>query len=325
MLRPIVPLLVLCSMANPGPRADAEVLGVERRVTAVFADNRGKVVRIKAAYENGGDTGQVSLRVGTGFFVSSDGLLLANASVTDGARRIWIENGDTTYQAEFVAADEETNLALLRIEDQPKGTFEFIPIDGKAHPRIGTFLLSIGCALEFDPAPRIGLVSGLDSNFGQRVFPTAYIRTTIPANPGEGGSPVFDLNGRLLGMIVASLPEVSASYVIPASAIGKVRDDLFLNGEVRYGWIGMEVESRSRGSDDRAPLLVTRITPGGPAGKAGLEEGDRILGLDGAPVEGIHQLRHRFFLSRVGQFLSVEIERGTETLDLSIRIAPREE
>lgn len=325
MLRPIVPLLALCALANPELTADAEVLGVERRVKTVFGENQGKVVRIKAAYENGNDSGQVSLRVGTGFFISSDGLLLANASVTDGARRIWIENGDTTYEAAFVAADGETNLALLRVEDQPKGSFEFVPIDGVTHPPIGTFLLSIGCALEFDPAPRIGLVSGLDSNFGKRVFPTAYIRTTIPANPGEGGSPVFDLNGRLLGMIVASLPEVSASYVIPADAIGKIRDDLFLNGEVRYGWIGMEVESQSRGPGDRAPLLVTRITPGGPAEKGGLREGDRILGLDGAPVEGIHGLRHQFFLARVGQFLSVEVERGKETLNLSIRIAPKGE
>ncbi len=300
-----------------------ESLALERRLAAVFRDNSSKVVRIKAAYESKEENGQVSLRVGTGFFVSSDGLILANASVTEGARRIWIELGDASYVAEMVGADAETNIALLQINDQPKGSFDFIPIDNRPNPEVGTLLLSIGCALEFDPAPRLGLISGEDSNFGQRVFPTPYIRSTIPANPGEGGSPVLDLNGRLIGMIVASLPEVGASYVIPASAIGKVRDDLLLGGGVRYGWIGFEVESRPRARSDKAPLLVTSITLGGPAAEAGIQEGDRILAINGEPISSINVMRHSFFLARIGQFLDFRVERGDEELELGVRIARR--
>tara|TARA_R100000027_G_scaffold42073_3_gene31439 strand:- start:36824 stop:37810 length:987 start_codon:yes stop_codon:yes gene_type:complete len=305
------------------PVQGSEALALERRLASVFRDNNTKVVRIKAAYENGGENGQVSLRVGTGFFVSSDGLILANSSVTDGARRIWIEQGDSSFVAEMVGADAETNIALLKVTDQPKGSFEFIPVDEQAFPEIGTLLLSIGCALEFDPAPRLGLVSGRDSNFGERFFPTSYIRTTIPANPGEGGSPVLDLNGRLLGMIVASLPEVGASYVIPASAIGKVRDDLLLDGKVQYGWIGFEVESQMRGPDDSAGLIVTGLTPGGPAEAAGVEEGDRIIFINGETVPSINAMRHRFFLARVGQYLEFQLERGDEVVDLGIKVAAR--
>ncbi|WP_185694755.1 S1C family serine protease [Puniceicoccus vermicola] len=301
----------------------SEALALERRLTTVFRDNNAKVVRIKAAYESETENGKVSLRVGTGFFVSSDGLILANSSVTEGARRIWVEQGDTSYVAEMVGSDAETNIALLQVTDQPKGSFDFIPVDEQPYPDVGTLLLSIGCALEFDPAPRLGLVSGQDSNFGQRVFPTAYIRTTIPANPGEGGSPVLDLNGRLLGMIVASLPEVGASYVIPASAIGRVRDDLMLNGSVQYGWIGVEVESRPRGADDEAPLLVTSVVPGGPSDVAGIQEGDRIQKINGLSVPTINVMRHRFFLARIGQYIDFMIEREDKVLDLGVRVGER--
>mgnify|MGYP006271798421 CR=1 FL=1 len=323
-MRRIVLLALLAAQAGSSPAAaSGEALALERRLGAVFAENAPKVVRIKAAYGNGEDDGQVSLRVGTGFFVSSDGLVLANASVTEGARRVWVERGEASLPAEMVGSDSETNLALLRVNGQGKGSFPFIPVDPRKPPAVGTLLLSIGCALEFDPAPRLGLVSGRDSNFGQRVFPTAYVRTTISANPGEGGSPVMDLNGRLLGMIVASLPEVSASYVIPASAIGKVRDDLLLDGEVQHGWIGMEVEDRPREAGDPAPLVVTRVAPGGPAAGAGLREGDRISAVDGTPLDGINELRHRFFLARVGQFLDFTLarEEGEETV--SVRVANR--
>jgi len=301
----------------------AEALALERRLVEVFDENHAKVVRIKAAFESSETNGKVSLRVGTGFLVSSDGLILANSSVTDGARRIWAERGEVSYVVETVASDAETNIALLKVVDEQGSDFDFLPVDELPYPAVGTLILSIGCALEFDPSPRLGLVTGRDSNFGQRVFPTAYIRTTIPANPGEGGSPVLDLNGRLLGMIVASLPEVGASYVIPASAIGKVRDDLLLSGVVQYGWIGIEVENRPRGGADDAPLVVTSITPGGPADDAGLKIGDRIMLLNKDPVESINVMRHRFFVSRVGQYIDFRVERDEETLDFGVRVGER--
>lgn len=297
-----------------------EALALERRLTAVFSENFDKVVRIKAAFENGGEGNQLSLRVGTGFFVSADGLLLANASVTAGAQQIYVEQEDSTYEAELVGSDSESNIALLKVSDAEGVQFSFIPVDEQPYPQIGSLLISIGCALEFDPAPRLGMVSGVDSNFGQRVFPTAYVRTTIPANPGEGGAPVVDLNGRFLGMIVASLPEVSASYVIPATAIRRVRDDLLLAGEVQYGWIGLEVESRPRRSEDESPLVVTQIVEGGPADLAGLRAGDRIQAIDGRSIPGINAMRRQFFLTRVGQFLNVTVEREGESVEMSLRV-----
>jgi len=130
----------------------------------------------------------------------------------------------------------------------------------------------------------------------------------------------MDLNGRLLGMIVASLPEVSASYVIPATAIGKVRDDLLLAGAVQYGWIGIEVESQPAKNEANAPLVITSIVDTGPAEKGGLEVGDRIIQINGQQVEGINSMRHSFFLARVGQFLDFKISREGSKMDFSVQV-----
>jgi len=310
----------------PIAEAQEDPLGIQRRLISVFDENQASVVRIKAAFESF-DEGErkVSLRVGTGYFVSADGMLLTNTSVTLGARKVWAEQNGISYPLELVGADMDTNIALLRIQEERAQPFEYITINERSYPSVGTMILSIGCALEFDPAPRMGLVSGKNTNFGQRVFPTTYMRTTIAANPGEGGAPVLDLNGRFLGMIVASIPEISASYVIPANAVARVKNDLILNGSVRYGWIGLELENQPRDHEDLAPLVITEIVENGPSGEAGIHTGDRIISVNNEPVTHVGYLREIFFLSRVGQYLDFELERNGQVIHASLKIAVRPE
>jgi len=312
-------LLGMSGVWAAGPVDDA--LALQRRMVEVFSANEEKVVRIKAVHED--EEGEVSLRVGTGFFISSRGLLLTNASIITGAERLWIEHGDLRYPARLEGTHARTNIALLQVQGVRGSPFQYIALDEARRPEVGTLLVSIGCALEFPPSPRMGLVSGEDSNFGERVFPTPYLRTTIPANPGEGGAPVLDLNGRLLGMIVASLPEVSASYVLPVEALERVRNDLVLSGEVEEGWIGLEVEKRPRRIGDDEPLVVTAVEAGGPGEAAGLREGDRILSLDGEGASTIDRMRSVFFLTRPGQFLDMTILRDGEERNIGLQVEAR--
>ena len=312
-------LLWTVSVSVGEPIDDA--LALQRRMVEVFSSNEEKVVRIKAVHED--EEGEVSLRVGTGFFISSGGLLLTNASIIAGAERLWIEHGDLRYPARLEGTHARTNIALLQVQGVRGNPFDYIALDDARRPEVGTLLVSIGCALEFPPSPRMGLVSGEDSNFGERVFPTPYLRTTIPANPGEGGAPVLDLNGRLLGMIVASLPEVSASYVLPVEALERVRNDLVLSGGVEEGWIGLEVEKRPRRIGDNQPLVVTAVEPGGPGEVAGLREGDRILSLDGEGASTIDRMRSVFFLTRPGQFLDMTILREGEERNIGLQVKAR--
>ncbi|MGF1531369.1 MAG: S1C family serine protease [Puniceicoccaceae bacterium] len=292
--------------------ADDTYFGLQNRVIEVFDRRWDAVVRVKAGSEETNELGETkwTVRVGSGFFSSADGLIVATFRAVEGAERLRYEYLDRTYDAVLVGADPTTNLALLRAVERPE-VIDFVPVMDSGMPRIGTFVLSISCALEFDPAPSIGLVSGHEDRFGNRVFPTRYLRASIPANPGEGGSPVFDLEGRFLGVLIASLPEVNSSYIIPSRAVIRVLEGLGRGGEVEYGWIGIEVEERPKGQNGKG-LFVMSLDRGGPAQRAGIEENDEIVNVDGDSIRNVGDLRNRFFFARIGETLTMTIRRGEE-------------
>jgi serine protease Do len=301
-------------------------LGLQERITTLFAEHGDAVVRVKAAFEEIDDEGEaeVTVKYGTGFFISRQGHILANASRTDGADRIWIEHGGLSLQALSLGQDFATNLALLKVTHLPPN-FGFIPLPDRSDlPPIGSMIVMISCPLEFEPSPYLGLVAGHESSFFQTAFPTTYIRTSIAAGLGEGGAPILDLNGRLVGIVIAGLAEVRGAYCLPGAAARRVRDDLLFEGEVRYGWFGFDVITR--GSRTYGPeILIENVVEGGPSEAAGLREGDVLVAIDGYEVRTISSLRDAVFFSRVGEFASVEVLRGPERteVELSIRIAER--
>lgn len=306
----------------PG-RVDGDMLALQDRLVEVFRESNEAVVQVKAASFVEGDSSESrrSLRVGSGFFISADGHLLTNASVVRNAERIWIEHRGISHDARLIGLDERSNISLLRLEN-PVGRFDFIPLGRSGVPEIGTFVVAIACALDFEPAPSLGVVSGHETHFGERVFPTLYLRTTLPANPGEGGAPVLDISGRFVGMIVASLPEVQSSYVIPSQAVARIRDDLLLGGRVEHGWIGVELEYRLSPEGERQ-LVFSEVVKNSPAERADLRVGDRLVALNGEELEDIRKLWHDFFLIRVGEVLALEIEREEERKRVAVRVEAR--
>jgi S1-C subfamily serine protease len=305
----------------------ASFLDVQTRIFDVFEANEDAVVRIKAAVrvvdEETGEP-RVTLRVGTGFFISREGHVLANASVVYNAERVWFEHRNIPYAAIKIGRDLATNVSLLKAVTLPSQFHHVSLVEPAQLSRIGVQVISISCSLDFAPAPNLGMVTGHESSFGQRVFPTTYLRTNIPAFPGEGGSPLFDLNGRFIGMMVASLPEIGSSYVIPAHAAVRIRDDLLFSGEVRYPWLGIEV--RERGDSARGSWLeIETVFPTGPAADAGLLPGDELIRVGDFATTRLNHLRDASFFSRVGQFAEIKVLRGGEERRFSVRLIERPE
>lgn len=307
------------------PFLAASVAEFQERIYSVFEENKASVVRIKAAIlvdDEGMEEPKVTLRVGTGFFISREGHILANASVVHQAQRVWFEHDSIAFAAEKVGTDLGTNVALLRAVSLPPD-FHYVPLsESTGISRIGLLVISISCTLDFSPAPSSGMVTGHESSFGPRVFPTTYMRTNIPAYPGEGGAPVFDLNGRLIGMKVASLPEIGSSYVIPTNAAVRIRDDLLFSGEVRYAWLGLEVSEKADSTKGRW-VEVDSVSPEGPADSAGIIAGDQLISVGDFEIQRINDLREASFFSRVGQFVDIKIKRDDEEKRLSLRLAAR--
>ncbi len=321
----IVLLFGLCTFKAYAASTDA--LALQQRLIGVYEQNKDAVVRVKAAYRGPDEPdgkAHVVLRVGTGFFVSKEGHVLVSASRAAGADRVWIEFKGKPYAAEAVGHDRLTNVSILRVIELPED-FSIIPIDTNLKPpALGSVAVAIACPLDFEPTPSMGLVSGLDKKLGNKVFPTAYIRTSIDVDAGQGGCPVLDLNGSFIGMTVASIPDLGGSYCLPPDALARVRDDLLFSGHMIHSWMGFEVASKLD-DDDSNSVYLSKLLEGAPAIEAGLMEGDHLVSIGGRPIVTVSDVPTAVFFTRANQFTTIKVMRGEETLAFSVKALPRPE
>ena len=224
----------------------------------------------------------------------------------------------------MLGLDQRSNIAFLRTHTLPESFTFFHLVDSPELIPVGRFILRLSMPLEFKASPSLGLVTGHESRFGDRFFPCTYIRTSIPAGPGDGGSAYLDLNGRLLGIQVGSLPDVSSSYILPARAALRIRDDVLFSGKVTYGWMGFEVEVQSS-IDSGRQLLLGQVFEDSPASQAGLLEGDVLVQIGDYPINVLDDLRNAMFYTRVGQYVDVLVRRAGEPRRFSVRITSRPE
>lgn len=302
---------------------NGDFLSLQRRVVEVFEENRDAVVRVKGAFEGVSESGDrdITLKIGTGFFISREGHILANATRTQGASRIWVEHRGVDYAAEYLGGDSVNNIALLRLVALPEAFSVIRMGESMDLPKIGSTAVAISHYLDFDAAPNIGLVQTHARRYGNSIFPTTFLRISIPNDLGEGGSPILDLNGRLIGMMIAALPDIRASFALPTRAVSRIRDDLLFEGEVKYSWIGIEVKPEVDFETGR--VIVNAVMEGTPAANAGIREGDALLRLGEFEIERVEDYPNASFFVRPGEFVSVAIMRGEELLNFNFRVERR--
>ena len=302
-----------------------DALALQQRLVDVFEQNKDAIVRVKAAFRSTeSETGksQVMLRIGSGFFVSHEGHVLVSASRAAGADRVWIEYKDKRYAAEAIGHDRLTNVSILRVIELPN-KFSIIPIDtSSSDPQLGSIAVAISCPLDFEASPSMGIITGRDKKLGNKVFPTAYLRTSIAANAGRNGCPVLDINGRFIGMTVASIPDLGGSYCLPPEALVRVRDDLLFSGQIIHSWIGFEVAAKLN-ADNTNSVYLTKLVEGSPALQAGLIEGDRLLSIDNRPINSVTDVPTAVFFTRANQFTRIKVRRAASELEFSVKTRPR--
>ena len=302
----------------------SDALALQERLLEVYEQNKGAIVRVKAAYAGDEVDGkqQVLLRVGTGFFISKEGHILVSASRAAGASRVWVEHQGKPYATESVGHDRQTNVSVLRVLEPP-AEFSTIKLDAaQAMPQVGSIAIAITSPLDFEPTPVMGLFTGVERKLGNKVFPTSYIRTSIPVDGGQGGCPILDLNGRFIGMSVASITELNGSFSLPVDALVRVRDDLIFSGHIIHGWMGFEVTTKLH-ADDSNGVYISKVLTGAPAAQAGLKKDDQLVSIAGRSIEDVFDVPGAFFFTRANQFTPVEVYRGEELLKLSVKTLSR--
>lgn len=314
-------MVLFASLAScASAQADFQVL--QNRLIDIYNEHKDSVVRINALYERENEEGQQTqdIRVATGFFVSRLGHILTTRSVVYEANQIWIEHDRVAYPAVVLGEDRRNNVALIKAEIMPQD-FSFIRLDdSNDQPPIASMVMGISLPLEFNPTPSFGMVTGYESSVYRVAFQTTHLRTNIFFGLGEGGTPVLDLNGRLVGMNVLTLLDIPSSYILPTRALFRIRDDLMFAGEVVYSWFGIEGRETTE-IIQGSRVVVDEVVPGGPAEEVGIAAGDRLLEIGEFEIRTPSDVRNARFFARVGRFIRVKVLRGEEEREFSLKVA----
>jgi putative serine protease PepD len=267
--------------------------------------------------------------VGTGVVVSSDGEILTNSHVVDGATEVRVRlPGETEpIVADLVASDTGNDLALLRIDRDDLHPVTFADSEAVG---LGDEVLAIGFALDLDGEPTVtlGIVSALDRTIiterGGAL--DGLIQTDAAISSGNSGGPLVDVSGRIVGIntAVARSDVVTAAtnvgFAISSNEVAAVLESLRQEEPRREGFLGISLEDRTDGGQG---ALVTRVTAGSPADDAGIEAGDVVVAVDDAATDGRAGVIAAIRDHEPGDEVDVVVVRDGEEQTFSVELAER--
>jgi len=270
--------------------------------------------------QRGGQGEQPRERVtslGSGFIIDKSGYVVTNNHVIADADEITvILNDDTQLKAEIVGRDSRTDLALLKVDagfDLPSVAF-----GDSDKVRVGDWVLAVGNPFGFGNTVTAGIISARQRDINAGPYDN-FLQTDAPINRGNSGGPLFDLDGKVIGINTAifspSGGSIGIGFATPANMAKMVIDQLREFGRAKRGWLGVRVQSvdpdiaEAFGLKEASGALVASVTEAGPAAKAGIQPGDVILTFDGKPVPNMRVLPRVVAETSVGREVDVEIVR----------------
>src|SRR5437868_3160454 len=298
--------VILCLAAGPLGAQEQSASAISREVKDVFARASRAVVRIHGVDEH-------SDIYGTGFFVDPTGTLYTAYTVGGEAENFSIEFNGKSYPARQVVADVRSGVAMLKID----AVTPALPIGKTQSMEVATPVITIGFPLDLPETPSFGMIAGFDRKYLGHFFPTTHLRVNLPVQRGEAGSPLLNLNGEVVGIIVSSLENNSSCYALPIEAAEKIRGDFVRFGEPRHGWVGANVaEAPDSTEGSRAEVTEVLDTP---ATEAGIKPGDILLQVGNTKVREPEDVLDASFFITAGDTVPITVVRGKEKLTFSVQ------
>ncbi|MEO8216626.1 MAG: trypsin-like peptidase domain-containing protein [Acidobacteriota bacterium] len=264
--------------------------------------------------------------LGSGFVWSSDGIIVTNAHVIEGASRITVNLQDgSQLPAQVIGVDADSDLAVLRVKAQ---NLTASPVGSSADLLIGEPVIAVGNPFGLSGTVTTGVVSALGRSVPSkeqgRTF-TDFIQTDASINPGNSGGPLLNIDGRVIGINTAIFANAQGiGFAIPVDRARKIITDLLRFGAVHQSWIGAATstltpeEARRQGIRASRGALVTRIFSGSPAQRSGLQPGDVIVSIGGSPVESREAMGTYLSTASAGQPLQLGVIRGGGRQNLTL-------
>lgn len=269
--------------------------------------------------------------LGSGVIVSPEGYILTNNHVVEEADEIEVQLSDgRRSKATIIGTDPETDLAILKIElpDLP-----VIVLGNSEQLEVGDVVLAIGNPFGVGQTVTSGIVSALGrTQLGINTFEN-FIQTDAAINPGNSGGALVDVNGQLMGINTAIYSRSGGSmgigFAIPTSTARSVMEAIVRDGAVTRGWIGVEPQDLTPelaqyfGIDSKDGVIITGVLQNGPAAAAGIQPGDVIATVAGAPVKDVSSLLGKVAALTPGKPTELEVLRRGQRMQLHITPARR--
>jgi len=265
--------------------------------------------------------------LGSGFIIDSKGIVVTNNHVIQGAEDIVVSvNGSKEYKAKVIGKDPYMDLAVLQIESDEK----FIPVSfgDSDKARVGDWVIAIGNPYGFGGTVTTGIISSRNRDIGLTRYDD-FIQTDASINVGNSGGPLFDLDGKVVGINTAIIApgrsgSIGIGFAIPSNSASKVIEQLIEFGETKRGWLGVRIQVVTEEIADVEKLekpegaLVANVSEGSPAAKGGIKPGDIILEFDGKKVDTMRTLPKLVAQTKVGKRVEVKIWRNQQLISKKV-------
>jgi serine protease Do len=262
---------------------------------------------------------------GSGVIISHDGYILTNNHVVDGAQEVSVTMADTqVYKAQVVGRDPKTDLAVLKINTN--ASLPVAPMGNSTDLKVGEWVVAIGNPFGLGHTVTAGIVSAKGRVIGAGPYDD-FIQTDAPINPGNSGGPLFNMNGEMVGIntaIVASGQGIG--FAIPVDMAKPLIPQLVKTGAVTRGYLGVSIQSvtpelaKAMKLEEHQGALVSEVTAGSPAAKAGLRQGDVIVGFNDATVKDSRDLPAVVAKTPVGEQATITLQRDGKTQKVPVTV-----
>ena len=260
---------------------------------------------------------------GSGFVLSSDGLVVTNHHVVENADGVQVRLSDgQRFTADVLGGDEATDLAVLRLRDASE--LPAAKLGASAELEVGDWVVAIGNPMGLEHSASVGIISGKGrGSLGlYRDSYLDFLQTDADIAPGSSGGPLFDFDGNVVGINTAVGAGSRPGFAIPIDTARRVVAQLEKHGRVARGWLGaanVPGEDRGRGAK------LGQIYEGTPAHSAGLREGDLVTAVDGDAIGSFTELRSRIATTEPGQKVGLSVERDGKQIVIDVTLQERPE
>jgi serine protease Do len=256
---------------------------------------------------------------GSGFIIDPSGIIVTNNHVVDHADKIVVSLTDgRQLPARVIGRDELTDVAVIKV--QTNEPLPSVTWGDSRKAEVGDWILAAGNPFGLGGSVSIGIISAEGRDLGNGPFDN-FLQLDAPINPGNSGGPVFDMEGRVIGVSSVIVSPTGASvgigFAIPSDAVSRTVTQLLSKGSIERGWLGVAVDDRDAG------VTIASIDRSGPAAKAGIRPGDVVVAVNGEKIESSRGLIRAVAVVPPGNSVRVTVRRQGREMEIPVSVGRR--